>query len=385
MAAQAPAQVSPSQDRLSPWWRRSVFAVMVVGFSVLIFLTIKVHHEAPPIPDEVVDVHGTRLFGKEDIQDGQEVFLKYGLMDNGSIWGHGGYLGPDFSAQYLHDLASDVAETLAQQRFGRPISELTQEERVTVEALARSELKQNRFDPDTGTLTFIAGQAYSYHRQINWWADYFSEPIGNGGLPAQFLTQGKELEDLTAFFAWTAWASVTNRSGETQSYTNNFPYDPLSGNLPTGSALLWSAISLIALLVGIALVLLAFGKFDYLGWKSSSAQVTTRLLPGNPTPTYFKVSFWGLNIGLLMTFVFSLFPGGVLQLMDVLENGYWHARSLAYTGQATARLIEWLRTPGDLVFIFVGVLPALIAVTLSYFNVRADSKTLGVSPAWEGA
>lgn len=99
---------------------------------------------------------------------------------------------------------------------------------------------------------------------------------------------------------------------------------------------------------------------------------------------YFKVSFWGLNIGLLMMVVFSLFPGGVLQLMDVLENGFWHARSLPYTGQATARLIEWLRTPGDLVFIFVGVVPALIAVTLSYFNVRAGSGALGTSPVREG-
>ena len=56
--------------------------------------------------------------------------------------------------------------------------------------------------------------------------------------------------------------------------------------------------------------------------------------------------------------------------MDVLENGYWHARSLEYTGQQTARLIEWLRTPGDLVFIFVGVVPALIAVSKCYFNMK---------------
>jgi len=87
---------------------------------------------------------------------------------------------------------------------------------------------------------------------------------------------------------------------------------------------------------------------------------------------YFKVSFWGLNVGLLMMVVFSLFPGGVLQLKDVLENGYWHARGLEYTGQEMSRMIEWLRTPGDLVFIFVGVLPALIAVIQCYFNVRVS-------------
>jgi hypothetical protein len=84
-------------------------AVMVVGFTILILLTIKVHRDAPPIPERVVDSAGAAVFTGEDILAGQQVFLKHGLMDNGSIWGHGGYLGPDFSAQYLHTLALDVA------------------------------------------------------------------------------------------------------------------------------------------------------------------------------------------------------------------------------------------------------------------------------------
>ena len=80
---------------------------------------------------------------------------------------------------------------------------------------------------------------------------------------------------------------------------------------------------------------------------------------------YFKVSFWGLNIGLLLMVGLSLFPGGVMQLLDVLQNGYWHARSVLYTGQQSARMIEWMRVPGDLTFIVVGVVPALMGVTRS--------------------
>jgi nitric oxide reductase subunit B len=64
--------------------------------------------------------------------------------------------------------------------------------------------------------------------------------------------------------------------------------------------------------------------------------------------------------------VFSLFPAGVLQLWDVLQNGYWHARSLEYTGTALARTLEWMRTPGDLVFIFVGVVPIVLGLLVSY-------------------
>jgi nitric oxide reductase subunit B len=83
---------------------------------------------------------------------------------------------------------------------------------------------------------------------------------------------------------------------------------------------------------------------------------------------YLKVGFWGLNIGLAMMIVLSLFPGGLLQVWDVLQNGYWHARSLEYTGTALARTLAWMRTPGDLVFIFVGVLPVVAALLVSYLG-----------------
>ena len=297
--AQQPLADHPEDERLSPWWPRAVAAIVFVGFTILILLTIKVHRDAPPIPERVVDSAGAVVFTGEDILAGQQVFLKHGLMDNGSIWGHGGYLGPDFSAQYLHALALDVADAIAERRHGEPFDSLANEDRVAVEALVRAELKENRYDAATSTLTLTEGQSESHRRQIGWWAGYFASPDGNGGLPAAFIQQGEELDDLTAFFAWTAWASVAERPGESFSYTNNFPYDPLAGNLPTGSAVLWSAMSLISLLGGIALVLLAFGKFDYLGWKASRTQVESRLVPGNPGPSQRAVMKFFVIVALL--------------------------------------------------------------------------------------
>ncbi|MFI4958219.1 MAG: nitric-oxide reductase large subunit, partial [Lysobacterales bacterium] len=91
---------------------------------------------------------------------------------------------------------------------------------------------------------------------------------------------------------------------------------------------------------------------------------------------YIKVSFWGTNVGLLMMVAFSLFPGGVLQVWDVVQHGYWHARSLAYTGTDTARLIEWLRLPGDLAFIIFGAVPLTIAAIKAYFGMRAMGPNL---------
>ncbi|HEX7549569.1 MAG TPA: nitric-oxide reductase large subunit, partial [Candidatus Methylomirabilis sp.] len=106
-------------EQLSPWWRHTVILILVLGFSVLIWQAVMTYRDAPPIPDTVVGPSGERIFTGNDILAGQEVFLKYGLMENGSIWGHGAYLGPDFSAEYLHTLAVDAGESLAAVRSAR--------------------------------------------------------------------------------------------------------------------------------------------------------------------------------------------------------------------------------------------------------------------------
>ena len=81
---------------------------LVFGFTILIWVSARTSSQAPPIPERVVGPAGERLFGKSEILDGQSVFLMRGLMENGSVWGHGGYLGPDFSAEYLHALAAET-------------------------------------------------------------------------------------------------------------------------------------------------------------------------------------------------------------------------------------------------------------------------------------
>ncbi len=89
------------------------------------------------------------------------------------------------------------------------------------------------------------------------------------------------------------------------------------------------------------------------------------------TEKYVRISFWGLNIGLALMVVGSLFPGGVMQLWEVLNNGYWHARSLEYMNQTRVRLIKWLHMPGDTVFIIFGVIPMLIATGKTYVGIQA--------------
>ena len=89
---------------------------------------------------------------------------------------------------------------------------------------------------------------------------------------------------------------------------------------------------------------------------------------------YVRISFWGLNGGLALMVVSNLFPGGVLQLMDVLRNGYWHARGPEFLNERIMRTIEWCRLPGDALFIGVGVLPMVIATGLTYRLMRQSAE-----------
>lgn len=271
---------------LSPWWRHATILVMIAGFSVLSVITVLTYTNAPPIPERVANAAGRALFDKPAILRGQEVFLKYGLMEHGTLWGHGAYLGPDYTAEYLHRLAEICNERNARERTGRPLVELAADEAEAAASRTRLALKQNRYDPATDTLAFTPCEAASLEVQQREWEEYFRGTTPAPGLPSSFIKDPAEVKDLTAYFAWATWATVANRPGKDYSYTNNWPYEPMAGNRPSSSTYLWSAMSLITLLGGIGAILFFFGKFDYLGWK------------GDATPAHFHdsaLSGWKLT------------------------------------------------------------------------------------------
>ena len=246
---------------LSHRWRYGVVSVALIGLGVLVWIALNTYSGdvGTPIPERVVDTDGQSVFTGADITAGQQVFLKYGLMENGTIWGHGAYLGPDFSAAYLHQLALDTKNPTT--------------------------LSENRYDAKTGTLLFTESEAASYRRQIAQWKSYFAGSTASRGLSTTTIADPQELREVVAFFAWTAWGAAARMPGKDYSYTQNFPYEPLLGNGPSGEAVLWSALSLITLLAGTGAVLLAFGRFDLLGWKGRGSHVHPLLLPGRTTPS----------------------------------------------------------------------------------------------------
>ena len=345
-------------EQLSPHWRYAVIATFILGFAVLILLTFKAYQNAPPIPARVMDASGAVVYTGDDVRHGQEVFLKFGLMDNGTLWGHGGYLGPDFAATVLHDWALALAEHRAQARHSKDYASLSDDDRAAVDAEVAHLLKTNRYDPRSGTLTVLPAGAQTFQTEIGRWQDYFRDPRANGGLPANLITDPQQLHDLTAFFTWAAWGSVAERPGTNHSYTNNFPYDPLAGNRATGGALLWTAMSFIFLLGGTAIVLLAFGKFNYLGWHgapiaraawvlSASQQATLKYMavaailllgadsdsvPVLPITAPIRDTFYGMDLS-------RLFPSNLLRTWHLQSAIFWIATSYVAGALFVAELL----------------------------------------------
>ncbi|MCB1149447.1 MAG: cbb3-type cytochrome c oxidase subunit I, partial [Chlamydiia bacterium] len=251
-------------EKLSPRWRILTCVVMVVGFSILGLITRIAYDNTPPIPGRVVDPEGRVLFTREKVIQGQGVFLKNNLMEHGTLWGHGAYLGPDYSATHLHEQTLALQQLLALKIYGKSFESLNSFEQGSISQEIPKLLKENRYDSETDTLLFRPEEAKTYALSQDFWKHYFTSGEAPG-LPKNYISNSEDLEALTSFFAWAAWAAVTNRPGEEFTYTNNFPYDPLAGNTPSSDAYLWSALSLIFILGMTGLVLFTVSKFG-LGW-----------------------------------------------------------------------------------------------------------------------
>ncbi|MFL5299313.1 MAG: nitric-oxide reductase large subunit [Anaeromyxobacteraceae bacterium] len=271
-------QLPQPPQALSHWWRHGTLLVMMFGFTVLTVVTVLTYSNAPPIPQKVVDPAGGLLFSGDDIERGQEVFLKHALMEHGTLWGHGAYLGPDYTAEYLHREVGIARDVLANARFGKAFAALSPAEQSPVADEVRAELKGNRYDASSGTLSFSAGQVAASKALEAYWSEYFSRANLAPGL-APGSIEPSEIRLLNAYFAWATWATVANRPGENYTYTNNWPYDPEAGNHPSTQAYVWSALSLVVLLGGLGLALLIFGKYHFLGWGGEGVEPQPRPVP----------------------------------------------------------------------------------------------------------
>ena len=245
-------------------WRWLAF-IFVLSFGALGYFGLQIYLTAPPIPKAVVTTSGEVLYTGEQVQLGQQVWLASGGQQQGSVWGHGAYVAPDWSADWLHREALALQAIRTQQLRKAPGS-LTAADRGAVDGSLKEEMRRNTYDAASGTVTVSADRAQAIREVARHYDGLFGNDVSLDKLRGQYAMAGNLLPDradrqaLTAFFFWTAWAAATDRPGEENlSYTSNWPHEPLVGNTMTDSAAVWSMVSVVLLLGAIAAMLWLHG------------------------------------------------------------------------------------------------------------------------------
>jgi len=244
------------------WW--GFIAVMVLSFGVLLYYGREIYREAPPIPDKVVTEDGTVLFTGQDIKDGQNVWQSVGGQELGSVWGHGAYQAPDWSADWLHKEAVFILNTLAMQTEGLPYDKISEEKQASLKVTLQKDLRKNTYDKLSKTLTVSNLRAEAIKSNSAFYGSLFTDDPALAALrdaysiPLNSLKTEERVRLMNSFFFWISWACVTERPNQDITYTNNWPADKLVGNEPTGAMHLWTGFSVMILLAGIGLMVLYY-------------------------------------------------------------------------------------------------------------------------------
>ncbi len=115
--------------------------ICVMSFAVLGWVGSEIYLAAPPIPKQVVSTEGKLLFSEGQVQRGQSAWLTAGGQQLGSVWGHGSYLAPDWSADWLHRETMALRGILAQREYGKSYEQLAIGPQAQLDALVKEEMR----------------------------------------------------------------------------------------------------------------------------------------------------------------------------------------------------------------------------------------------------
>ncbi len=235
--------------------------LLIASFAVLIWVGSEIHRQQPPMPEQVVGANGETIFTRTDIETGRQVWQSIGGQQLGSIWGHGGYVAPDWSADWLHREAEAVMDGWARKEAG---ADSYKQLDATLQAGYRARLQKmmrtNTYDASTGTIRLDGDRVAAIAKVAAHYQSLFGTDPATAGLREAYAMREGTVPDvghrrvLTAFYWWTAWAAVSERPGSDITYTANWPADDLVGNKPPSSAFVWTVFSVLFLIAGIGLL-----------------------------------------------------------------------------------------------------------------------------------
>ena len=323
--------------------------VLVASFSVLGGVGYHAIHNGPPTPTQVVTTDGRVVMEGEAIHLGQGVWQSMGGQEVGTVWGHGAYVAPDWSADYLHRESMFILDRWAQGEGAANYESLGVERKAALQARLQETMRRNTYDAASGRITVDPARADAFEHLVAYYSDVFASGRTEYAIQKGALSDPTKAREMTSFFWWTSWVASTNRPGQDVTYTQNWPHEELVGNRPTGAAIVWSVISFVLLLAGVG------GMAWYFGSQQKAAPIEQEELPERdpllglkPTPSqkatvkYFFVvaALWVVQVAL----------GAIAAHYGVEGNGFYGiplAKWLPYSVARTWHLqigIFWIAT-----------------------------------------
>ncbi|WP_289117148.1 nitric-oxide reductase large subunit [uncultured Idiomarina sp.] len=244
------------------WW--TLIGVLAITFGVLGYFGTEVYREAPPIPDKFVSTNGNVIATEESVLDGQTAWQSVGGMQLGSIWGHGAYQAPDWTADWLHRELLAWLDIRAQEVFGKSYDELDGVQQNQLEYELKEEYRTNTYDKASNTVILSERRIQAIEQTGEYYSKLFSDDPElrptrvSYAMKENTLPSAERRAQMNDFFFWTAWAAATERPDADITYTNNWPHETLIDNVPSAENIIWSIVSVILLIAGIGFLIWAW-------------------------------------------------------------------------------------------------------------------------------
>lgn len=330
-----------------------LFTVIFLSFVVLLYYGKEIYFNAPPVPNKIITSNDKVLFTKSDIQYGQNIWQAMGGQEVGSIWGHGAYVAPDWSADWLHREAVFILDLWAQREFKTKYISLNEEQKAVLQTRLALELRKNSLDSN-GDMHVSADRALAIESVESHYVSLFSDDPSLHELreayaiPRNIISDKEKIKKLTKFFFWSSWAASTNRPGENISYTNNWPHEKLVNNVPTSSLIIWTGVSVIVLLMGIGLLAYYYAHEEKNEFTEESLPAVDPFLNLQQTPSMKATLKYFWIVTALM--VFQIIMGVVTAHYGVEGTGFYGFPLADYLPYAVSRTwhiqigIFWIAT-----------------------------------------
>ncbi|MBT3982219.1 MAG: nitric-oxide reductase large subunit [Bacteriovoracaceae bacterium] len=332
------------------WWL--LVCVLTGTFTILGFFGKEVYKQAPPIYETISSQSGTTLYTKEDILDGQVVWQSIGGQQIGSIWGHGAYQAPDWTADWLHRELVNYGEFYGLANFQKSYGDLDQFQKLQIKSAIEEDYRNSAVVDNKVVISDIRTKAFNktkkYYLSLFSNTSELRETRKAYAIHEEVLPSVEKREKMMAFFHWSTWAASANRPGQKYTYTNNWPHEPLVGNTPTSENIYWSIISVILLLasIGILVWFYAFnGKDEDTGTTppKSDPLKNFKLTPSMKT-------LWKYWATVILLFILQIGLGGILAHYAVEGQDFYGfplSRFLPYTLARTWHIqiaLFWIAT-----------------------------------------